>query len=722
MKEELFAREIDLLKRSRKLAANGQIDEGTMGDLLDGYEKLLKESRRLVRFSDRSDRKLKEAQQAADAANKAKSEFVATMSHEIRTPMNGVVGMIDILKETPLDEEQKRMLGTVRDSAFSLLQIIDDVLDFSKIEAGKLDIENIPVSLCDVLEGVAATLQPNAARKSVRLSVFVDPALPVGVLSDPVRLRQIIFNLGGNAIKFTETSAEKVGTVQIRLDQHARHKQSAIVRLSVIDNGIGMSRDSQSRLFEAFTQAESSTTRRFGGTGLGLSICKKLTAMMGGDISVDSVEGAGSTFLVELPLDVDDDHSAVDASVLAGIRCVAALGDPAAQEIVERYLAAADAQLDTGENFGTLRDNGMKAITAGRPYDVFILGSLFGAEAQDEMIEALRRDAADANPRFVVLTTDRARKKGMVQPDMVVIEEYPLRRDVFLHGVAMAAGRASPQTDTDVTDSERPARKAPTVEEALAAGQLILIAEDNVTNQDVIRRQLGLLGYACEIAGDGREALEMWRARDYAALLTDCHMPQMDGYELTGHIRAAEQSGAANKPVIAITANALQGERERCLQAGMDDCLTKPLEMQKLAAALSQWLPETGTAAAPAPEPAADAAATSDEASPIDPRALMDVFGDDPETFREILLEFIEPSNDIVDEIEQAFAAQDSNAVGAAAHKLKSSSRSVGAFALADACERLEKAGKGGNWPTINDLVPQIRALMEPVQRHIESL
>ncbi|HEY9080291.1 PAS domain S-box protein [Magnetovibrio sp.] len=675
----------------------------------------------------RMESEITDARDKAESATRAKSAFLAAMSHEIRTPMNGVVGMIDLLRETELDTEQAQMMTTVRDSAFALLQIINDILDFSKIEAGKLTLETIPVSIRDVVEGVAETLIPNATAKKVRFVNFIDPAIPHWVLSDQVRLRQILFNLLGNAVKFTETTEDHQGLVKLRADLvQGETAGKATVRFAIIDNGIGMSPDAVKNLFKPFTQAESSTTRRFGGTGLGLSICKNLSELMGGEIKVESAKNKGSTFTVELSFKVDDSRSPPkDEPSLAGLRMLLVSNEDLFFEHIPPYIDGRGGTHENVKNLSEVEAVASQAVDDAMPFDIVVFGADFGRDKIDTAIDVLRTNAKLKGLRFVVLTSDRKAKKGMVLPDEVVVDTSPMKRSRFLHALGVASGRCSPDIEDSHEKLTAGAAKAPTPDEAAALGRLILVVEDNKTNQDVIRRQLNALGYACELADDGQKGLNAWKTGRYSLVLTDCHMPEMDGYEMTGAIRAVEkdQGDIDHMPIVAITANALQGEGDRCLASGMDDYLTKPLEMALLKKVLAKWMPVSveGDLARP-DEPKLDAPKSALASTDvIDPSYLRETFGDD-DLINEILKDYVAPSKGIIDEIDAAFVARDADGVGKAGHKLKSSSRAIGANALADLCFELEKAGKSADFALIETLYPQLAPAFNAVVTHIENL
>jgi PAS domain S-box-containing protein len=659
----------------------------------------------MVDISDQKagERAMLEARNAAEAANRAKSAFLATMSHEIRTPMNGVLGMAELLAHSDLDEEQAQTVHTVRESATALLRLIDDILDFSKIEAGRLELEHEPVELEPLVEGVCDGLSPMALDRKVGLHAFVDPRCPAQVLTDPVRLRQLINNLAGNAIKFSARDGDGSGRVSVRC-----RPEGTGLRLDVADNGIGMDDETLGRLFQPFTQAEVSTTRRFGGTGLGLAICRRLVEMMDGRLDVTSRPGEGSTFSVWLP--VRSAQPAPTADDLQDLDCIVVDDGELPCEDLRAWLEHAGARVH-------------------RATDVQAGAALArGFAGQPVMLQSERPDGrnlmpapADTDLRHLLIGRGRRAAARLVAPNTATLDQ--LRHQPLVRAVAMMAGRASPEA-VNTRHAELaalPNQPAPSAEHARARGELILVAEDDATNRMVIRRQLALLGRAAEIVEDGHRALEAWRRGGHALLLTDLHMPGLDGYTLAATLRSDEaSSGAARRPIVALTANALKGEATRARQAGMDDYLTKPVPLKQLAATLERWLPVTAAPWGDETSPSADVAAQP----AVDLDVLRTMVGDDPQTMQELLVEYLRSARDQVAELRLAWRAGDHRHAGAIAHKLKSASRAVGAVELGDLCAALEKHRQGAEGGAAGvDLVHFERtfaAVVAQIDKHLE--
>ncbi len=659
----------------------------------------------------RVSQELKQTTQKAEDANRAKSDFLAIMSHELRTPMNGILGMIDVIGHTELNSDQREMMETVRESAFSLLGIIDDILDFSKIEAGKLEMERVPVSIANLVENVCETLAPIAQRKSVELLVYTDPSLPDSVVTDPMRLRQVLFNLAGNAVKFTVSAADKAGAVGIRAEVLKMTETNVSVCLRITDNGIGMTQETLAQLFKPFTQAESSTTRHFGGTGLGLSISKRLTQLMGGKIEVHSERGLGSTFRVLLDFEIargvaaasDRQFDVRDLSVVV----LAATGE--LRDILVSHLTYGGAQIIVAEQADDALLQASAAKRSGRPFVIVVVDKKSNEAQTAELQRKFLAHPDLGNTHFVVIERGRRRAGRMVGPDSVMIDANAMRRSAFLRAVAAAAGRVLPETAVQPDLSTAPVDRFPSVPEAEAAGSLILVAEDNKTNQKVIMRQLHLLGYAVELADNGREALSLWQNKRYGLVFTDCHMPEMDGFEFAAALRREEGCSGRHTPLVAITANALKGEREHCLAAGMDDYLAKPVPLVALRDTLARWLPAANAVPGEAlrNEPAADAGGNPINAA-VNPDALKEIVGDDPAIVAEFLSDFVLTAREAVGEIQVAYRARAAQEIAAFAHKLKSSARTVGADSLADLCQALEQAGKLGDWAAIDMSMPRL--------------
>ena len=621
---------------------------------------------------------LDEARRQAESASEAKSAFLANMSHEIRTPMNGVLGMLEVLEQTPLSERQAELLTTARSSGETLLGIIDDILDLSKIEAGKLAIEPAPADVGDLVETLCESMAALAARREVDLIPHVAASLPPSIAIDALRLRQILFNLVGNAVKFSAGQPGRRG--RVRVGAHWTDMDGGWLRLSVTDNGIGMSRETIARLFRAFEQGQMSTTRRYGGTGLGLTICRRLTTMMGGRIAVDSAPDQGASFTVTLPAPLSPQQAAAATPTTAARDlCCVIVDDPALSDLpLAEYLRADGIDSQT---VSTLAEAGATLAAMARSDAVLVCAADLAPVAVGAMPDAL--------PVAGVVALGRG--GSLPRPDdprVVAVEAMPLRRKTLRHAVVAAAGGGLPIASAPVPTAAAPARVAPSIAQALARHELILVVEDDDINRQVIARQLELLGRAAEVACDGDQALAMLTPGRHALLLTDLHMPRLDGYQLAATVRQREaaRGDGARLPIVALTASALLEEQQRVSASGMDAYLAKPAPLDQLRALLDRWLPpvvELADTAAPTPGSSGEPNEPNEPGdAPLDIGVLTRLIGADDATVRDFLRFFLRSELPLFEALVQACACGDLQAAGSIVHRLRSSAHTVGAARL----------------------------------------
>ncbi len=652
-------------------------------------------------------RDLEAARKRAEEATRAKSEFLANISHEIRTPMNAVIGMTELTLETKITREQREYLNAIQSSADALLTLVNDLLDFSKIEARKLQLDHVPFNLRDALEDTVRVLAPRAHQKGIELACHIHPDAPDMLRGDPLRLRQIVVNLVGNAIKFTEH-----GEVVLRVKTDSNHKGNVELRFSVSDTGIGIPAEKKAVIFEAFSQADSSTTRRYGGTGLGLAISAQLVELMGGSISVESEPGRGSTFnftaifevqqpgtekptapwrtLTDLPVLIVDDN-ATNRRILEDVftnwhMCPVA---------VESGVAA----------IGTLE----KARLSGQPFALALLDGHMPDMDGFEVAERISRDPGHAGMKLVMLTSAgqpedvaRCRKLGIT-----AYLTKPIKQSELFDVVINAMGQAT--TEPSRTPQRR--RRSQPGQRRLR----VLLAEDNRVNQLVATRILEKLGHQVTVVKNGREAVAAVQSAEFDLVAMDVQMPEMDGLDATSAIRAWEKAAGTHIPIIAMTAHAMKGDRERCLAAGMDGYTSKPIRIEELQQAIAQLI----TPSKPTRVPASKMKQAEDV---IDHAALLEGVDGNRPLLRKLIRLFLEDFPQRLAEIKDAIDSSDAIALERAAHTLKGSIGNFAANRAFAAAQRVEIMGRGRALTKVVDAYATLQSELESLSDELLKL
>lgn len=665
-----------------------------------------------VMYHDVSD--IFQARRAAEAADRAKSEFLANMSHEIRTPMNGILGMIELTQETELSNEQRDFLSTAKESADALLALLNDILDFSKIESGYMELDEVEFDPRALLENVAIALAPRVETKGVEMISLVQPNIPSRVIGDPGRVRQVLMNLTGNAVKFTSH-----GEVVLRLAYHRETEESITLKFSVTDTGIGIPPERQGSIFERFVQVDSSTTRKYGGTGLGLAISKQLIELMHGEIGLFSEPNAGSTFWFTVEFKKSNtqvDETDYYADDIKDTHILVVDDNPTNRLILNLELELFGCRPEATEDNLHIVDHLQKAKEQGDPFQILLLDMQMPMKDGIQVLEEIKA-CEEVKDIHVIILTSIGRRGDAAKLLNMGCEGYlikPVKKDHLHEMLLTVMGKY----EIEAKKGQPPSAliTAHFLEEISRRHVPVLLAEDNPINQKLVVHLLQKAGFAVDVVESGSAALTAMLMKPYALVLMDVQMPEMDGFEATRQYRAKEPAGS-HTPIIALTAHAMKGDRELCMAAGMDDYLPKPLDLQDFYNNLQKWLQDAVDEKTHGNSPEASDTGKDDSklatTPPIDLRTALPRFMDDKAFFKRLLLEFTADLPARIGALEEALARQDYESLTRTAHSLKGAAANFSANAIATVAAGIELQGKVKSSIGVAGLIKDLKSAAE---------
>lgn len=685
---------------------------GEQAELVQRHAEEISLLQREIDRHTRLEQELTRAKQAAEAAAMAKGEFLATMSHEIRTPLNGIIPMLDLLASSRLSPDQQEILKTAITSAQQLLRIVDDILDYSKLEADRLELETTNFNLRELLQSVITLMERSAEAKGLHLALYIDPAVRLSVRGDPVRLRQVLTNLVSNAIKFTER-----GSITVTVKRIGETPAQHLLRFEVQDTGIGIEPAVRDKLFQPFSQADASTTRLYGGTGLGLAISHRIVSLMGGRIGVESQPGLGSTFWFEIPLLKVTGDMPAQLQELHGGRVLLITTDPKLRARLTMLLPNWGLRITTAENTHDALERLRQAHAQGEPWAYsLVLADLSSMRSTAvSLARNLERRELYGDVRLIYLRGDDVTSLELPMGATLIprnLADADLRAALSASGAAWAHQDPHPAPPSPQAPPPTAADKPKPQPEPQQPVRILLV-EDNPVNLMVAQRLLQVLGAQCDTAGNGQVALEKLQTNEYDLVLMDCQMPVMDGYTATRRWREIEQERQAGRrmPIIAMTANAMAGDRQKCLDAGMDDYLAKPVTRAELEQCIARWKGTRMTVPERLPPPAELAQRTPSVLDSAVLTELREVLG---EEIDKLITVYLEDAPRLIAQLERAAVEGDTVALRVAAHTLKSSSANVGAVTLSNAARELEHGVRDG---TLTEPAAAVAGIVAEFQR-----